>query len=103
MSGSKSCDGAGEVCSKLALAPGQLARWTCDGVNPYKADIPVGTVCQAVYVQIDPGRPFSLASLALFCGLDKSPKAQQRPLFLPSRFVLLFSNHNRRSLVKTIV
>ena len=66
MSGSKSCDGAGEVCSKLALAPGHLARWTCDGVNPYKADIPVGTVCQAVYVQTDPGCSFFLTSMALF-------------------------------------
>ena len=54
VSGPEACEreGAGEVCDKLAMAPGHLARWTCEGVNPYKANIPAGTVCYARSVQV---------------------------------------------------
>ena len=44
LSGRKSCDDE-VVCKKLKLKEGDLSRWRCEGINPYKEDIPSHVAC----------------------------------------------------------
>jgi len=44
VSGQRDCQHQAS-CPKLSHKPGKEARWRCEGVNPYKEDIPAGTSC----------------------------------------------------------
>ena len=37
-------------CPKLDLKEGEHSRWRCEGVNPYKEDIPADIACHTSYV-----------------------------------------------------
>ena len=44
LSGEKNCKDD-EHCPKLKLKKGDHTRWRCEGINPYKEDIPSYTAC----------------------------------------------------------
>ena len=51
MSGQRNCEHQ-EVCPKLDHKDGEHSRWRCEGINPYKEDIPEGTACHTSLVEL---------------------------------------------------